>query len=97
MLDLSERVAGRIQLTTDGLTAYPNAVGLAFRHKIDFAQLVKHYASPRARGRPVTAPLSAPAPTSASIGQPRPGADLDQLRRASEPHDAHGQCAGSHG
>ncbi len=51
MLDLSERVAGRIQLTTDGLTAYPNAVGLAFRHNIDFAQLVKQYASPSREGQ----------------------------------------------
>jgi IS1 family transposase len=47
MLDLSERVTGRIQLTTDGLSAYLNAVGLAFRHNIDFAQLVKQYTSPR--------------------------------------------------
>jgi IS1 family transposase len=47
MLDLADRVTGRIQLTTDGLSAYPNAVGLAFRHNIDFAQLVKQYTSPR--------------------------------------------------
>jgi len=47
MTDLSERVTGRIQLTTDGHAAYPNAVGLAFRHNIDFAQLVKQYATPR--------------------------------------------------
>ena len=45
--DLSERVRDRIQLTTDGLAAYPNAVGLAFGRNIDFAQLVKTYASPR--------------------------------------------------
>jgi IS1 family transposase len=45
MTDLSERVSGRIQLTTDGHGAYPNAVGLAFRHNIDFAQLVKTYAA----------------------------------------------------
>jgi IS1 family transposase len=47
LLDLRERVTGRIQLTTDGHSAYPNAVGLAFRHNIDFAQLIKQYASPR--------------------------------------------------
>jgi IS1 family transposase len=47
MTDLSERVTGRIQLTTDGHGAYPNAVGLAFRHNIDFAQLIKQYTSPR--------------------------------------------------
>jgi IS1 family transposase len=51
MTDLSERVTGRIQLTTDGHTAYPNAVGLAFRHNIDFAQLVKQYASPPREGQ----------------------------------------------
>ena len=45
--DLSERVRDRIQLTTDGLAAYPNAVGLAFGRNIDFAQLVKQYTSPR--------------------------------------------------
>ncbi len=47
MLDLSDHLLDRIQLTTDGHTAYPNAVGLAFRHNIDFAQLIKQYASPR--------------------------------------------------
>ena len=47
MLDLADRVTGRIQLTTDGHSAYPNAVGLAFRHNIAFAQLVKQYTSPR--------------------------------------------------
>ena len=51
MLDLSERLTGRIQLTTDGHGAYPNAVGLAFRHNIDFAQIVKTYASDRNAGR----------------------------------------------
>jgi IS1 family transposase len=47
MTDLKGRLRDRIQLTTDGLSAYPNAVGLAFRHNIDFAQLIKSYASPR--------------------------------------------------
>lgn len=51
MTDLSERLRDRIQLTTDGLSAYPNAVGLAFRHNIDFAQLVKQYASPSREGQ----------------------------------------------
>jgi IS1 family transposase len=47
MLDLKGRLRDRIQLTTDGLGAYPNAVGLAFRHNIDFAQLIKQYAAER--------------------------------------------------
>lgn len=49
MVDLSDRLLDRIQLTTDGHSAYPNAVGLAFRHNIDFAQLIKQYASARDR------------------------------------------------
>jgi IS1 family transposase len=47
MLDLKSRLRNRIQLTTDGHRAYPNAVGMAFKRNIDFAQLVKQYASPR--------------------------------------------------
>jgi IS1 family transposase len=45
MLDLKSRLRERIQLTTDGHSAYPNAVGLAFGRNIDFAQLVKQYAA----------------------------------------------------
>jgi IS1 family transposase len=47
MVDLASRLRDRIQLTTDGLRAYPNAVGLAFKRNIDFAQLMKSYASER--------------------------------------------------
>jgi IS1 family transposase len=41
--DLKARLAGRIQLTTDGLKVYVNAVEEAFGKDIDFAQLVKIY------------------------------------------------------
>jgi hypothetical protein len=51
LADLRERLANRIQLTTDGLAAYPNAVGMVFRRDIDFAQLIKSYASDRNVGR----------------------------------------------
>jgi hypothetical protein len=57
MAELSERVTGRIQLTTNGHSAYANAVGLAFRHNIDFAQIIKQYASPR-EGQARYSPLS---------------------------------------
>jgi hypothetical protein len=43
MADLAGRVAGRIQLTTDGYSAYVTAVLLAFGRNVDFAQLVKQY------------------------------------------------------
>ncbi len=41
--DLAERLANRIQLTSDGLHAYLNAVERAFRGDVDYAQLVKIY------------------------------------------------------
>ena len=37
----------RYQLTTDGFSPYVSAVGLYLRGRVDFAQLVKVYASPR--------------------------------------------------
>lgn len=45
MKDLAERVKGKMQLTTDGLKAYLDAVDAAFPtdDEIDFAQLVKIY------------------------------------------------------
>jgi IS1 family transposase len=45
MKDLADRVKGKMQLTTDGLKAYLNAVDAAFPtdDDIDFAQLVKIY------------------------------------------------------
>ena len=43
MLDLSERLVNRIQLTTDGLQAYLPAVEDVFGADVDFAQLVKLY------------------------------------------------------
>jgi IS1 family transposase len=46
MNDLAPRLANRVQLTTDGLKAYVNAVDGAFGSNIDFAQLVKIYGNP---------------------------------------------------
>ena len=43
MLDLKNRLKYRIQLTTDGLSAYREAVEIVFGDGIDFAQLVKQY------------------------------------------------------
>jgi hypothetical protein len=47
MRDLCSRLATRVQLTTDGLTAYLPAVEEAFSSEIDFAQLVKVYGASR--------------------------------------------------
>ncbi len=42
--DLAGRLADRIQLTSDGLNVYLQAVERAFRGDVDYAQLVKVYA-----------------------------------------------------
>jgi IS1 family transposase len=56
LMDLRERLANRIQLTTDGHLAYRGAVERAFGNDVDYAQLIKQYgvensedASPTAR------------------------------------------------
>jgi IS1 family transposase len=43
MNDLAARLANRVQLTTDGHTAYLTAVEDAFGNDIDYAQLIKIY------------------------------------------------------
>ena len=43
MQDLAGRLAGRVQLTSDGHRAYLSAVEDAFGADIDYAMLVKHY------------------------------------------------------
>ena len=48
--DLRRRIAGRCQLTTDGLEGYIDAVDEHFGADVDFAQLVKNYAPPRTDG-----------------------------------------------
>ncbi len=41
--DLSSRMAGRIQLTSDGHKPYADAVEVAFKGDVDYGQLVKRY------------------------------------------------------
>lgn len=43
MLDLASRMAGRIQLTSDGFRPYKDAVSDAFAGEVDYAMLVKSY------------------------------------------------------
>ena len=52
MRDLADRLAARVQLTTDGLKAYLTAVEGAFGADVDFSQLVKMYgAAPESETR----------------------------------------------
>ena len=43
MQDLQSRLAGRVQLTTDGLVTYIEAVYAAFGRDVDYAQLSKQF------------------------------------------------------
>lgn len=43
--DLADRLADRVQLTSDGLRVYLEAVERAFRGDVDYAQLVKVYSN----------------------------------------------------
>ncbi len=45
MCDVAERIVNRMQLTTDGLKLYLDAVENAFGFEVDYAQLVKMYGS----------------------------------------------------
>jgi IS1 family transposase len=70
--DLSERVTGRIQLTTDGLGSYPNAVGMAFRQNVDFAQLIKLFANERRGEARYSPPVCTGARVRVDRGNPDP-------------------------
>jgi IS1 family transposase len=48
--DLQSRLTSRIQLTTDGFTAYLTAVEAVFGADVDYAQLVKVYGSRKGDG-----------------------------------------------
>ena len=47
MMDLTERLTGRVQLTSDGLRVYEGAVEDAFGADVDYAQLSKVFVNPR--------------------------------------------------
>jgi IS1 family transposase len=51
MHDLASRLAGHVQLTTDGLYWYPHAVESAFGIGVDYAVVTKHYADTGGAGR----------------------------------------------
>ena len=43
---INDATIGRFQITTDGFNAYPDAISLSLGTRVDFAQLIKVYASP---------------------------------------------------
>ena len=97
MDDLHRRVEDRIQLSTDGLKAYREAVDEAFGGDVDFAQIIKEYgkvegidnerryspATCKGHGYPGRAGIT-------ELGQSE-----HQLRRAAQPHHADEHEGGS--
>ena len=71
--DLSKRVRGHFQITTDGFKAYIPAIEDQFGADVDFAQLVKVYGTPDGEGPEWYAPsqVTATIPTPI-IGNPHP-------------------------
>jgi hypothetical protein len=51
MQDVSERLAGKVQLTTDGLYWYPHAVERAFGIDVDYAVQTKRFSDSGHHGR----------------------------------------------
>ena len=84
MRDVSSRIVSRIQLTSDGLDAYTDAVENAFFGNIDYAQLIKVY------GPAPTGPARYRLPRArAASDQPRSrsGTYLHTLRGTVKPHN----------
>jgi IS1 family transposase len=73
MEDLASRLNNRIQLSSDAMGAYPDAVEMAFGAEIDYGQIVKEYSSPTLEDQRKYSPatLSAVYKT-AIVGDPNP-------------------------
>lgn len=74
MTDLASRLKYRVQLTTDGLTAYLTAVEAAFGSEIDYAMLVKLYGKEGEGERRYSPPVCVGTRTVAVVGKPQEAA-----------------------
>jgi len=73
MEDLASRLNNRIQLSSDALGAYADAVERAFGAEIDYAQIVKEYSSPSREDQRKYSPAQLTAVfKTAIVGDPNP-------------------------
>ncbi len=72
MCDLKERLANRVQLTSDGLRSYVKAVGATFGDDVDYAQLVKIYGPSSEGQRRYSPPICKGAIKEPRTGNPDP-------------------------
>lgn len=72
LADLKNRVPERVQITSDGLTAYESAAGLVFGRDIDWAMLQKIYRSDRSGEARYSPPVCAGTKIRVLKGSPDP-------------------------
>ena len=72
MTDLADRLANRVQLTTDGHHAYLTAVDAAFHNDIDYAMLVKQYGTAPEAEKRYSPPICLGADKTEVRGRPQP-------------------------
>lgn len=72
LTDLANRMADRIQLSTDGHVIYEGTVGPSFRNNVDWAQIQKTYASDPSQGGKYSPPICTGTKTRVAKGQPDP-------------------------
>jgi transposase-like protein/IS1 family transposase len=69
---LDRATSGHFQLTTDGMNAYPEAVSYSLGTRVDFAQLIKVYATNREGEQKYSPPEVVETVTKPLIGSPDP-------------------------
>src|SRR3989440_3948694 len=89
MHDLADRLAYRVQLTTDGHRAYLSAVEDAFGANIDYAMLQKIYGSVSESPETRYSPAICMGARKGIISGSRPQTRFDQLCGAAKSHNAH--------
>src|SRR5262249_6264731 len=70
LADLASRVSDRIQLTSDGLAAYRDAVNDAFLDDVDYAMLVKTYGEAPETEKRYSPPICTGAHKNPVVGNP---------------------------
>jgi hypothetical protein len=88
MEDLASRLANRVQLTTDGHRAYPEAVERAFGSEIDYSMLVKLYESTQEETRYSPA-VCVSCESKRTMGNPAPKHVSTSFVERQQPHAPH--------
>ena len=70
--DLADRLADRVQVTSDGWDGYRTAINKAFGTDVDYAVLIKNYAEPREGHVRYSPPICVSATPQVECGTPEP-------------------------